>query len=168
MAMKLIVTAPFECRHLSNEDHMLDGEMELHSIPDTAIKVPEDEGDRYVTWEYAEIGRRMNSPFKRCQQQLIQDDEQKPVFSMDRIVVRDIHAQHHVFYFDVTVPIQKERERYDKAWEDHLMGKQVDPQIAVDFEKAADVKLGHSRMVRLRPNENYFGKPQIGGERPSE
>jgi hypothetical protein len=162
--LKLIVTKPFQCGFLSATEHMPDGDMEVHSYPDSAIKIPEDREKGYIAWEYEEIGRRLPTPFKRCQQQLIQDEEQKPVFSLDRIVVRDIKGEHHVFYFDISAPIIKERELYTKAWEDHLQGKPIDPQIKADFEQAADVQTGGSRIIRLRPNERYFGKPHLGGE----
>jgi hypothetical protein len=161
MALKLIVTAPFQCGFFSTTEHFPDDDFEVHSYPDTAIKIPEDRDSNYIAWEYEEIGRQIPTPFKRCQQQLIQDDEQKPVFSLDRVVVRDIKGQHHVFYFDATIPIMREREAYDKAWEDHLHGKKIDPQIAADFEKSADVKTRGSRIIRLRPGENFGEKGEV-------
>lgn len=164
MALRLIVTKPFQCGFLSVDEHMPDGDMEVHSTPESPILIPMDKEPSYIAWEYEEVGRRIPTPFKRCQQQLIQDDEQKPVFSLDRIVARDIKGGHHVFYFDISAPIHKEREIYIKAWEDHLQGKPIDPKIRADFEQAADVKTGGSRIIRLRPNENYFGKPHLGGE----
>lgn len=157
MALKLIVTAPFQCPFHSNEEHMHDDDFEVHSYPDSAIKAPGH--NKYVAWEYEHIGKALPLPFKRCQQQLIQDDEQKPIFSLDRLVVRDIKGEHHVFYFDVTEPLAKERGIYQQAWEDHLNGKKIDPGIAKDFERAAEVKTQGSRIIRLKPTD--FGKSRL-------
>lgn len=151
MPLELMATSNFGCPLLSDQDHMLDGDMELHSTPMEPIKVADERLKKYVAWEYEHIGRALKYPFKRCQQQMIQDKDQIPVFTIDRISVRDTQSVHHVFYFDISVPINQERDLYEKAYADMKAGKPIDPEIRKDFEHAEKVKTEGKRVLRLKP-----------------
>lgn len=145
--MQLVVTSPFGCSY-KDIPHGTDEKKELHGTLEAPIPVKETRVRKYVAWEYEEIGRVMGL-YHRCQQQLFEDREKKPRVSVDRIVVRDLQGKHHVFYFDISVPINEDLVEMEKAWADHQAGKPIDPRRRALLDKAIDMQKKNSRIVDI-------------------
>jgi len=145
--MELVVSAPFGCTN-NNIRHETDELKELHGSLEKPIPVPEMREHRYVAWEYEEIGRQV-VPFNKCFQQLFEDKEVSPRKVVDRVVVRDIGGQHHVFYFDVSIQSNAELVKYEQAFKDYEAGKPIDPQRKIYIEKAIAAQKKNSRIVKL-------------------
>jgi len=96
----------------NNIDHAKDEGMELHGSVEAPIKVLELRQDRYVPWEYGHIDGKITLP-KRCLQVLIEKNGRR----IDRIVIRDAGFNHHVFYFDVTEPLDVLRKQLEATIE---------------------------------------------------
>jgi hypothetical protein len=145
--MELVVSAPFGCSS-HGVPHEDDEGKELHGSMDKPIPVDDTRAGHYVKWEYEHMGRVL-PPFNRCYQQLFEDREKSPRVSVDRLVVRDISGKHHVFYFDVSIPINTDLQEMEKAWKDYQAGKPIDPKRRAMFEKALDMQKRNSRIVHL-------------------
>ena len=68
---------------------------------------------------------------------------------MDRLVVRDMRGNHHVFYFDVSGPMNADLEVMEQAYKDYQAGKPIDPKRKALIEKAIEAQKKNSRIVRL-------------------
>jgi hypothetical protein len=145
--LELVCSAPFGCPN-KNVQHETDDLKEMHGTKEKPLPVAETRIKKYVAWEYDEIGRILGI-YHRCYQQLFQDGEKTPRVSMDRLVVRDIKGNHHVFYFDISGPINEDLVIREKAWKDYQEGKPIDPKLKADFEKAIEIQKKNSRIVRL-------------------
>lgn len=145
--MELVVSAPFGCPN-KNVRHESDNVKELHGSLEKPIPVPEMSEDKYVAWEYEEIGRQV-VPFNKCFQQLFQDEKELPRKAVDRIVVRDAGGRHHVFYFDISVQSNAARAQFEQAVKDYEGGKPIDPKRKMWIEKAMAAQKKNSRIVRL-------------------
>lgn len=141
--MELICTAPFGCPN-KNIRHDTDDLKELHGSMEKAIPVEETRNRKYVPWEYNEISR-IAGLYHRCQQQLFEDRTKTPKISVDRIVVRDVKGNHHVFYFDISKPINEDEVLMKKAYEDMQAGKPIDPERKALLEKAIEMQKGGKR-----------------------
>lgn len=144
--MELVCSAPFGCTN-KNIRHETDDLKELHGSMEKPIPVGE-VGEKYVAWEYAFIDKAL-PPYHKCFQQLFEDKEASPRKCVDRVVVRDVAGRHHVFYFDISVPMNARSVKYEQAWKDYEAGKPIDPRIKADFEKAIAAQKKNSRIVRL-------------------
>jgi hypothetical protein len=145
--LELVCSAPFGCPN-KNVQHETDDLKEMHGTKEKPLPLGETRIKKYVAWEYEEIGRILGI-YHRCFQQLFQDTKQSPRVSMDRIAVRDIKGNHHVFYFDISGPINEDLVIREKAWKDYQEGKTIDPRLKADFEKALEIQKKNSRIVRL-------------------
>jgi hypothetical protein len=145
--MDLVVSAPFGCPN-KNIRHETDDLKDLHGSLDKPIPVPEMREDKYVAWEYEEIGRQV-VPFNKCFQQLFEDKNVSPRKAVDRVVVRDIGGRHHVFYFDISIQSNAARVQFAQAVKDYEAGKPIDPQRKVYIEKAIAAQKKNSRIVKL-------------------
>lgn len=121
--LKPIGSNPVFCPK-KNVDHRTDTLKELHGTPEKPILVEETHPRKYINWEYEYILRKMPSPYIKCLQELL--EAENPHRDLDRIVVRDIGGNHHVFYFDMTAGFKAEGVRIAKAVEDYEAGRPVD------------------------------------------
>jgi hypothetical protein len=145
--IELVCSLPFSCTN-KNVKHETDDLKELHGSLEHPIPVEETRINRYVAWEYKHIGRVL-PPYHRCFQQLFEDRIHEPRISIDRVVVRDIKGNHHVFYFDVSAPMNADLVIRKKAFEDFQAGKPIDPKMKAEFEKAMEIQRMNSRIVKL-------------------
>ena len=145
--MELVCSLPFACTN-KNILHDTDALKELHGSPEKPIPLGEKRIRKYVAWEYEEIGRVVGI-YHRCFQQLFEDKTRTPKFSMDRLVVRDIKGNHHVFYFDISEPINEDGIQAKKDWEDYQAGKPIDPRRKAHFEKAIEMQRTGNRHVKF-------------------
>lgn len=136
--MELVCTAPFGCPN-KNISHDTDALKELHGTLEQPVPVGDVRDGKYVPWEYQEISR-IAGLYHRCQQQLFEDRTKTPRISVDRIVVRDVKGNHHVFYFDVSKPINDDLVIMEQAWKDYQAGKPIDPKRKVLLEKALEMQ----------------------------
>lgn len=119
----------------TNVKHKTDSFKELHSTRENPIVVPEARNGKYVAWEYDKMMRMMPGPYHKCLQELLEEEATGRKF--DRIVLRDMRGNHHVFYFDVTARLAEVGERMKKAYEDYQAGKPIaDPQDREAIEAA--------------------------------
>ena len=93
---------------------------------------------KYVAWEYEYLNRTMPTPYKKCLQELLREESTGRHF--DRLVVRDIGGNHHVFYFEITAQIAARGERMKRAFEDYEAGRSVDPKDREAIEAAIKLK----------------------------
>lgn len=145
--MELVVSSPFGCPN-KNVRHETDDLKKIHGSLEKPIPVPEMREDKYVAWEYEEIGRQV-VPFNKCFQQLFEDTTVCPRKAVDRVVVRDIGGGHHVFYFDISIQSNAARAQFEQAVKDYESGKPVDPKLKMWIEKAIEIKKKNSRIVKL-------------------
>lgn len=136
--MELVCTAPFGCPN-KNISHDTDDLKELHGSLEHPVPVGDVRDGKYVPWEYQEISR-IAGLYHRCQQQLFEDGTKTPKISVDRIVVRDIKGNHHVFYFDISKPINDDLVIMEQAWKDYQAGKSIDPKRKALLEKALEMQ----------------------------
>lgn len=143
--MELVCTAPFGCPN-KNISHDTDALKELHGSLENPIPVADT--PKYVAWEYSQIDK-IAGLYHRCQQQLFKDRSKTPEISVDRIVVRDIKGNHHVFYFDVSKPTNADLIIMEQAWKDYQAGKPIDPKRRALLEKAIVMQKTGNRIVKL-------------------
>lgn len=144
--MELVCSAPFGCPN-KNITHDTDALKELHGSPEAPIAVPNIE--KYVAWEYSQIDKIVGL-YHRCLQQLFKDYNRVPKFSMDRLVVRDIKGNHHVFYFDISAPINADTIIMEQAWKDYQAGKPIDPKRKALLEKAISFQKSGKRTMSFK------------------
>lgn len=146
--MELVCTAPFGCPN-KNISHDTDALKELHGSMEKPIPVEETRNRKYVPWEYNEISR-IAGLYHRCQQQLFEDRTKTPKVSVDRIVVRDIKGNHHVFYFDISKPINDDLVIMEQAWKDYQAGKPIDPERKKWLDKAMAFQKSGKRTMSFK------------------
>ncbi len=135
--LRPIANQPVMCPN-KNVKHRTDSLKELHGSPKDPIVVPEVRNEKYVAWEYEYLNRAMPTPYKKCLQELLHEEASNRNF--DRLVVRDIGGNHHVFYFDITARLAERGERMKKACEDYEAGRPVDPRDREAIEAAIRIK----------------------------
>jgi hypothetical protein len=134
--LRPIARQPILCPN-KNVKHRTDSLKEMHGSREQPIVVPEARNGKYVAWEYEHMGRMMPSPYKKCLQELLHEEATGRDF--DRLVVRDIRGNHHVFYFDVTARLAEEGVRMKKACEDYEAGRPVNAHDREAIEAAIRV-----------------------------
>ena len=135
--LRPVAHQPVLCSN-KNVKHRTDAFKELHGSRTDPIVVPAVRNGKYIAWEYDHMNRKMSAPFKKCLQELLHEEATGKDF--DRLVLRDISGNHHVFYFDVTDRMAEEQERMKKAYADYEAGKTVDPRDREAIEAAIKVK----------------------------
>lgn len=132
-----LVHQPVTCSN-KNVNHRTDAFKELHGSPEKPTLVPDARNGKYVAWEYEYMARTMPTPYNKCLQELLLQEATGRRF--DRIVVRDIGGNHHVFYFDVTARIDEAGTRLKTAFEDYQAGRPVDPLDREAIETAIKIQ----------------------------
>lgn len=132
-----VASNPVFCPN-KNVHHRTDAMKELHGSRERPIEVPQAPNGRYVEWEYAEILRRMPVPYTKCVQELLRDETAGK--DLDRIVVRDVGSNHHVFWFDVTERLKEKSREMARAFEDYRAGKPVSREYRAAIEGAMKLR----------------------------
>lgn len=143
--LKLICSTPFGCPN-KNVRHETDDLKELHGSLEKPLALGDASTKGYIRWMYAEIDRKVMLA-KRCYKDLFGD--LKDARRIDRIVVRDVKGNHHVFYFDVSAPMNEDGKRLEQAYKDMQEGKAIDPETRRLFEEVEDMKRTGRRAVRF-------------------
>lgn len=130
-----------------NVMHKTDSLKELHGSREKPIMVPEQRNGKYVQWEYDYMNRAMPTPYKKCLQELLNEEATDRNF--DRLVVRDISGNHHVFYFDITARLAEEDEHMKKALEDYQAGRPVNAHDREAIEAA--IRIQKEEIQKRRP-----------------
>lgn len=143
--LRPISNQPVMCPN-KNVKHRTDSFKELHGSPKEPIMVAEMREEKYVAWEYEHLNRAMRTPYKKCLQELLREEATGRHF--DRLVVRDIGGNHHVFYFEITAQYVNRGERMKKACEDYQAGRPVDPRDRECIEAAIKLKKDAERHTK--------------------
>lgn len=152
--LKLVCSTPFGCPN-KNVRHETDDLKELHGSIDKPLPLGDSSPKGYIRWMYAEIDRRVMLA-KRCYKDLFGDiggtkagDGMVSTRRIDRIVVRDVKGNHHVFYFDVSAPMEEDGKKLEAAYKDMQAGKEIDPETKRLFEEVQDMQRTGRRSVRF-------------------
>ncbi len=142
---KLLGFHPSQCQY-EDHNHGSNYKSKVHGSFAEPIKVEEMDKDRYIKWEYNYILKMFL--YHKCLQQLLSDE--KFVKRVDRVVVRDYGGKHHIFYFDITEPMQLEDKRFKQVLKDYQAGKAISPGDKKAIEAAIDLRSKHlkSKMGR--------------------